>query len=280
MSTSHRVSLRSILIGLAALASAAPAAAQTAGVMPTAPAPVVAPGAGLSAPQADTAARPTPAAQDSHPHAGTFVPVLRAGTLLGGKGTIRDDCSATDGSCSGSSTSGDYEDKADFALAADGLYQASRKFRFGLGGLLVTSPAYKLPDGSTFRSGTESSFMGVVEGYFPTSPHFALTLRGSFGAMLLFPGADHQDSIDAMQHSCDGTAANCNVGLGPFVGPTGGIGLGMVIGFSDVRMRIDLQSQAYSLKFESFDASLGAEHTSLTETISGSRVWAMAGVEL
>ncbi len=278
MTTLNRFSTCSILLAFASLAGAAPAVAQTAGVLPPQPVGPAQPAA-LPAPQADAVAPGTAAVPGSHPRPGTVVPVLRAGMLLAGKGTMRDECSATDGSCGGT-VSADYDDKADFALAADGLYQASRKFRFGLGGLLVTAPAYKLPDGSTFRSGTESSFMGVLEGYFPTSPNFALTLRGSFGAMLLFPGADHQQAIDDAQHSCDGSAANCHVGLGPFIGPTGGVGVGMVIGFSDVRMRIDLQSQAYSMKIQSLDASAGAEHVSFSETITGSRVWAMAGVEL
>lgn len=276
MTTLNHFSTCSMLLGFAVFAGAAPALAQSAAFQPVEPAGQ--PPVGLPAPQADVPGARTTSAQDTHPRPGTFVPVLRAGMLLGGKGTLRHECSSNDGSCNDSSST-DYEDKADLALAADGLYQVSRKFRFGLGGLLVTAPAYKLPDGN-FRSGTESSFMGVAEGYFPTSPTFALTLRGSFGAMLLFPGAEHQQAIDDTQHSCDGAAMQCQVGMGPFYGPTGGIGVGMVIGMSDARLRIDLQTQAYSLKIQSLEASAGSAHLSASETITGSRIWAMAGVEL
>jgi hypothetical protein len=237
-------------------------------------------GYGLQTPQADQAASAESGKASLWPAPGRFVGVARAGFMLQGSGQWKTDCSSNAGSCRDSSSQSGYDDGSQTMFGVDALIQTTHTLRLGLGTQLVTDPTYKLSGGESFHSGTELTAQGVVEFVFPTSARFALTLRGQVGAMLLFAGRDHSDKIKNEQDACSSSEyPTCNVFVGPYAGPTAGLGVGTDFRAGKVGLRLDLVSQFYSLKIGGIKAAAGSERVDIADTVSGRRVWLSAGLE-
>ena len=261
-------------------AIAAPAAAVVPPAQPATVAPSTSPAAAPQPPQADQSASSNKPRASTWPAPGAFVGVLKTGILLRGSGQYASDCSSNAGLCTDNSKA-DYDDGARFGFGGDALFQTTRKLRLGLGTLVVTDPTYQISGVQTLHSGTELTAQGVIEALFPTSARFAFTLRAQVGALLLFPGRDHSDLIHSEQNSCESSGfPTCNVGIGPFYGPTGGFGVGTDLRVGDVGLRFDLLSQFYSMKINDVKAAVGSQRVEFSDSVSGKRLWLSAGVGL
>lgn len=134
------------------------------------------------------------------------------------------------------------------------------------------------------------ALVGIIEPALPVSPTTAVLLRAQGGLSLLFPGGDVKNAIDDKKSSCSTATAsgdpNCTVYAGPGLGFTAGGGAGLVTALGKTRLRADLLVQYLSQgawHYEHTHQAVGSqgEYTHKVEySLSGTRIWLMAGFEL
>jgi hypothetical protein len=254
--------------------TAVPPAPTSTGSQP-APAPEAPPG---RPPEVESAG----AGQSRFPVQG-FVFLPRLGFILTGSGEGEVDCSGT--ACGGASgADNDVDERSVFGLGGDVLYQMSPNLRLGLGLLLVPSTKFETEAENTESYGIDLSTSFVVEGIFPVSPTFALTVRGQVGPTLLFAGGDQSDAIAQLERQCSTAKANgatkCEVFDGPYLGYSFGLGGGVVFAASNrVRLRADLLYQRLSLPLLGYDVEQPMGTTDARAHLSSGRLWLLPGVE-
>lgn len=206
-----------------------------------------------------------------------FVPVLRAGLAGTGKGTSTNECEG-ELDCSGDSGTS-YEENDSQMLQADFLWHTGPKLRLGFGASYVRPR--ETVDGTKFALGTEIGLFGVMEGVFPTSDSFALTLRGQVGALLLIPGEDLSKAHEAQRRSCrESDLDQCNTFVGPFVGRTTAVGFGGRFAAGPVGVRLDTALELYSVQVNRFEATSDGASAAISTKHTGLRSWLLGGIEL
>jgi hypothetical protein len=219
-----------------------------------------------------------------------FVFVPRVGFVLAGSGDLE-----REGTYSGDSTgfnddtdSNSFDDKSGLVLGVDGLISTG-KVRFGLGALFTPSTKGEV-EGTSYKVGSDLMLSGVIEPLIPISPTVALAFRVQGGGMLMFPGGDVTEDIDAKKDDCtsDLTSGDpkCDVNSGPGLGWSVGGGLGIVTGGDKVRFRADLLFLHYSTGVWSYEHTHRAspprgEYThSVSYGATGNRFLLLTGLEL
>ena len=254
--------------------AAAPVAAATPGAFPGGANPT--PPAGHD-PMHDAPAMARPGAARKAAYA-TFVPILKIGSVVGGSGTYATECKSFGGVACGSIQDTEYEEKSVGGLGVDLLWHTSRKLRLGFGGL-VSAPKHAI-QGEDFAYGPEVQLYGILEGFFPTSDSFALTVRGQLGGSMLIAGEDHRDGIDESNNSCT-QFDKCESNYGPFPGVTYGIGFGLNFRVGEsTRLRADIIGESYARLVAQTTVSDAGSGVEVTTVASGSRGWLMLGIEL
>ncbi|MBN1606603.1 MAG: hypothetical protein JW940_08205 [Polyangiaceae bacterium] len=213
--------------------------------------------------------------------------VPQVGVLLGGAGSLVMDPSCTGTGCSdsglGSNETVKYDDRSRLALELDVLDHLGPKLRLGGGLMIVPSNSFEA-DTSTrkTKNGAEFTPLVIVEGVF--GDKIAGALRGFVGLPILVPAADLDDVVESLEATCDevkAAGASCSTGSGPFLGYTLGAGVGVMGQIGEgVALRGDLALQYQSIWGPSMEASGGGTKAEVTTTLSTTRVWLMAGLEL
>ncbi|MEZ4220887.1 MAG: hypothetical protein R3B13_08155 [Polyangiaceae bacterium] len=285
-----------VALGRAVIAAFEPAsepAVPPVSAAPTAPpaAPAAATGAAAT-PRSALADAPTPSASDvtrdsgaplalpnaSDPAPKTFVALLKLGSVVGGSGSYSTECKSYGGAVCPSYEDTDYDEKSVAGLGADFLWHLGPKVRMGFGGLFTT-PQHDV-EGQEFAFGPEIGLFGILEGFFPTSDHFALTVRGQVGGSLLFAGEDHRDAIDEVSRSC-ADLDKCENSFGPFPGLNLAVGVGVNFRVGEsTRLRVDAMTEGYAREIMVTDVASAGAGVKLSTQASGTRGWLMAGVEL
>ena len=161
-----------------------------------------------------------------------LVVVLHAGVRVLGAGTISDECEAIGvGNCAGYGSESEYDEVSPALFGVDVLGHASPGLRLGAALWSVPYVSTKPPNsGSSAKTshlGWDSSLFGVLEGVVPLGASVALVLRAQVGPTLLVPGGDLSDALDAAAAKCNRSSDSCRVATGPFVGISGGLGVGI-----------------------------------------------------
>jgi hypothetical protein len=125
----------------------------------------------------------------------------------------------------------------------------SPQLRLGADLAFLPSITVKPDEGDSASVGSELHFGAVVEVVVDVSPQVAMALRGGLGPALAFPGGDWADQLDSDVEACDslvadGTATDCTVNEGPFIGGALNLGLGLLIPVATgTSLRVDLRYQ-------------------------------------
>lgn len=173
----------------------------------------------------------------------------------------------------------DYDDASPMLLGMDALRHVSRGVRLGLGLWSVPKSAIKSGN-EEFSYGWDTSFLGIFEGVIPVSPSAAITLRFQMGLLLLVAGGELKDEINDIRRACqDLEGLSCRTAGGPFPGFTYGGGIGFVAGNEELRWRIDIASQIYSVDYLNASFSADGAEGEFTYNASGTRGWLLGGVE-
>jgi hypothetical protein len=211
---------------------------------------------------------------------GRFFFVPKIGIGLGGNTEVEESetCSAQYAGCDSAETN-EYKDSSRVVIGADALFGVSENFRLGLGALFV--PSRTSEDGD-LKAGSDLSAFAVAEVVIDASPTLAFALRGQAGAIALFPGGDLQDDIDSEKNACSsGQSGRCEVGEGPFMGMTYGVGAGVIAPLAGTSARVDVLYHAHRIDRlrEKEDHGAGGSKEE-REKITGHQVWLLAGLEL
>jgi len=218
--------------------------------------------------------------------------VLRVGFIVAGAGQIREECEGDLCASSGAATT-EYADASGPALfGGDLMFHIGPDFRLGPGALFLPKTSWDIDGASTdFEAGSELAVLLVGEGVFDLSNKVSLSVRGFIGADLLFPGGDLKSSLKDRSIGTGSGAlqcadfnrvrgASCSRGKQPFVGPTYGGGVGLLIPTGSVALRVELMFQAYDVQYSVFDLSIdGAGEGSFQGTIAGTRSLLAGGME-
>jgi hypothetical protein len=208
-----------------------------------------------------------------------LIPVVRAGFVSAGSGTYKVECDGV-GCSAFNSTEVDYDEKSGFIIGGDLLFRVVPKLRLGFGLNYLPTPKVEAKEsGEEFESGDELDVLGVVEGVFPVSESVGLFVRGMGGITMLFPGNDHQDEIDTWRKACESTGADCKNGDGPFIGPTFGLGFGVLFLVGSVGLRAEVWGQAISQPIFKETLGVGGVESEIHGKFSGSRGLFFVGAE-
>lgn len=217
------------------------------------------------------------------------IPILSLGLITNGSGSLKYDCDSSGGAppCNQISDS-DYDEKSDFAIGADLLFRVVPKFRLGLGLQWIPTPSVESQqfygNNDEQKSGHEVDATVVAEGVFPVTDTLGLYVRGQAGVALLFAGGDHEDTIDDLKQACtaaSSTNVECEANEGPFVGPTFGLGFGVVLLVGDaVNLRAGIAAQLYNIPYIKNKISGGSASYEQTLSADGSRGLLIVGAEL
>lgn len=226
--------------------------------------------------------------QPERQHLPVFAPIVHAGLLLFGSGTLKDtcngpSCTSTDGQ------SADYSHQVAFALDADFLWRLGSLVRLGPGVMFVTGQSVKLQSGKVFilspyntktepSIGSDLAIDAVVEIDPQVSGKVWLAPRVQGGMGLLLPSGDLSDRLNYLNGYCPSTYDGCNSVSGAHFGWHAGLGFGVVYALNSlVRLRADVLAQYYS--FSLFSIQQTADGTKYTEGISSSRGFLFLGAE-
>lgn len=211
--------------------------------------------------------------------AGTWVFGARAGLLVYGWGTVTTRATRSELSRP-SSAQQDVTDRSYPSVELEALIHASPGLRAGAGYSIAPYSAQKADGDSMTHFGHEQALRGIVEGLLSVTPTLAIALRGQAGVRMLVPGGDLKKSFDDFLNGCRATSDDhCEADSGPFVGPTGGVMLGLV-GGSHIRWRFDLQLEhlAYTYSHVKDVSPLSVRTTD--NSLETTRLSVLAGAEL
>jgi hypothetical protein len=209
-----------------------------------------------------------------------FVFVPRFGVRLYGGGEIGGEC---EGDCAGFETEQfDYDDSSTFGFGLDVLFAVIPELRLGVGAFWVPDTEIEI-DGASQEAelGSDLTVPFIVEGVFDAAPRMSIALRAFVGLWILFPDGDLDDAIESQQRECDFAPplASCEIDDGPYVGPTFGLGPGLVFPLRDVSLRVDLYYQWYSAKILQTKLGFEGQSVETNNDLTGSRVLLTGGVE-
>lgn len=260
----------------AAYAPAAPAETPTAATQQPAP------GFGVGAPTnaTDDRGMADPTIVRPWNREGRFFLVPKLGIGIGGsvEREETETCSASYSGCDAPKKD-DWNDSSSVMLGVDALYGVTPTLRLGVGAQYVPS---RTADSGDIEVGSDLSAFGVAELVIEASPSLALALRAQAGGVLLFPGGDMQEDIDAELESCNSMqTGRCEVGEGPFPGLTYGFGAGAIAPMGNMTVRVDALYSAYSIDRLRETEDLGAGGSKEErEKVTGHKIWLTAGLEL
>lgn len=186
-----------------------------------------------------------------------------------------------DGTCPGT-VGTDFTDRSWVALGLDGLVHATRGLRLGLGYWVMPYSALGAEPNkaTTVHLGSEHELNVIVEGIAPLRPHLALALRAQGGPRMLVSGGDLADTADSFLATCQRSPVDrCEADKGPFFGGQFTTTVGLLFG-DRIRARADLGVERYAVKTGERQILDGSSERASTTTLSGTRFWVLAGVEL
>jgi hypothetical protein len=202
---------------------------------------------------------------------------LRGGLLLSGDGDFKIEC---DGDCGDTSDEESVDDVSGLLLAGDVLFPAGKNIDVGFGLMYVTKT--ELEERDEFELGSDLSAVGIGQLRVPLQPKMAFAGRALGGLLVLFPGGELEDSIDAMKDVCDEApaSATCDLDEGPYLGFTLGASGGIRYHTGQVVLTADLLLQYINI-FNMLDTEVAEGGQSIETWIdyAGTRFWLVAGVE-
>ena len=211
-------------------------------------------------------------AQEAPPSRSVWI-IPKLGFVSGGGGSYGPKCSGP-GCVAPSQPTTNFDDDSSFGVGADVLATLTPNLRLG-GGMMVDRGSKVTASGFSESLGTELSWNGVVEGVLPVSRVVSLVAHGQLGVLFLFAGDDLKNTVDATRRGCSNA---CDVDGGPYKTFTFGFGGALVARVSSrVALRGDLMLQEYTAMNLVTVKSGGTEQST---SISGHRVWVMAGFEI
>jgi len=209
------------------------------------------------------------------------------GLKLVGKGRTELSCTDTVSGLCSRKPQLDYTDKSWVMLGIDGMFHVTPGFRLGLGYAVVPYAAIgsEPNEATTQHLGHEHALNAIVEGLVPLKPRLAIALRAQGGVRMLVTGGDLASSTDKLLAECkDSVGDHCEAARGPFFGGTLGGTAGVVLG-DKVRARFDLGVDRVFYKLRDTaheyqpDTALSEKRTD-KQTLAGTRLWLLLGVEL
>jgi hypothetical protein len=196
----------------------------------------------------------------------------KLGLVLGGNGKFKSECT---GECDGVDLEEEEtSDKSAVGVGVDGFLRVAPKFYVGAG--LIYVPDTELESDieglDTFGSDLTLHVGGAYRT--PLSSRLTLDLRGHLGLLLLFPGGDLEDGIDAQTEAC--ANEDCDVAQGPFGGISIGLGAGGSFDLGAISLNAGLGLQYINVAV----STLRIAETTLDSRYAGARWWIWLGAAL
>lgn len=208
-----------------------------------------------------------------------FVPVLRLGFMASGEGTETFDC---EGELCGDSSKieSDYEVDGGFMLGADWLWHLTSKLRLGLSTNFASGGTFKYAEGE-LETGEQLQALLTFEAVLPVASSSWLTLRAQAGPAFWLTSHDQQNYQDDIDRDCEAAGLACDAPIHPRVGPSFGLGLGLlqVVGQA-TRLRVDLLGESQLIPQAEVRATGEAGSVTFVSNTSTTRLWVLAGIEL
>jgi hypothetical protein len=252
--------------------STPPPVASTSDPSPAAPA--------VTSPTAPAKGVSTAAQRGAGPAPGSFVFGAQIGAQLIGRGNSVVCATVSSESCT-DEDDGDYTDASRIRLAASGSYQLNNRLRLGLGYALIpySGVVYDADDTKTWHIGNEQALRALIEALVPVGSQTSLSIGAYVGPHLLIVGGDQSDAADSFIATCEENDDHCEAEQGPFFGYSYGTTLGIVVGRA-LRWRIDLDVERYSFQTAGYRITDNGTRASVDETLHGTRLWLVGGIEL
>ena len=210
----------------------------------------------------------------------------KLGFLLAGAGEAEADCSASgSATCTGATTDSpiDYEEKSGpVGIGLDVMGHLSPNFRLGGGLLYVFNTELEDDEGDQAELGSDLTVAAIGEGVFDVSPAVALAVRGQLGIEILFPDDDLDRTNDALKDDCqlaESAGLKCEVKVGPYFGPTFGLGAGAIFGLRTIALRADFLFQWSSVSVSGQKVSGMGGEIDTSGDFTGTRFWIFVGPE-
>jgi hypothetical protein len=198
---------------------------------------------------------------------------------LVGNGTASSSC---EGACAGFDVPDtDYGDKTWFGMGIDVLGHVIPSLRIGGGIFWAPGSRVEFENSDTTSDiGSDLTTALIVEGVFDASSSIAVSVRGFGGAMIVFPGGELEDAANQLKEICNSAVTSkCDVDDGPYIGPTFGLGPGLIFPLKTISLRTDLFFQWYEFKVLKTDIEQTSGSFKTETKLTGYRIWLMGGVE-
>jgi len=149
------------------------------------------------------------------------------GGVAFGRGAQVVECTGACGSFAGTETG--YAHAPAFLLGADVLFGVGRYVRVGPSLRYTFANTVGLPGAESFEVGSDWTASVSLEGFFPVAARWGVAPRLEGGLLVLSPGGDLGDYLDALRvEFCPIVASGCAIGEGARVGWTAGLGGGPI----------------------------------------------------
>src|SRR5260221_4018880 len=227
-------------------------------------------------------ARPaSDAAADPPPEELPMIALLpRLGALSYGRGAEQNVCA---GACGGfAPVDASYAHRPALVFGADALFTPLAPLRFGPSVLYVLPTSVSLDGASdTFGIGSDLSLDVAVEVAPRVGPSVWLFARALGGSTILIPASDLRSRLNELRAVCPSGARGCDTLEGARLGWNAGLGIGALYAIGRaLRLRADLLGQYYTVSLYEVEARLFLSPITVSERLSGARLFVMAGVEL